>query len=269
MSLPYIQPSPSLCRYVAGYVVSTYDNGFSNAITSMYPIGAAILCFSLDNAVVCTEVGKTSIIKHTRFNFIHQFTHPRFYQVIASPKKVLHVIFQPYGAYKLLGIPQDGSFDEHGTSLSDMLGPTIHPLLKQIEDAGDNIYRVIEMVDDWLEHQLTKNEKMDVARISHACSLITANQGSISIEQLAQKVCLSKRVLEYKFKEQVGVSPKLYSRIIRFNSLLADIKSHKFKDWQELVLQYNYFDQAHFIKDFKRFSGSSPAHYPPIRSIIA
>ncbi len=269
MSVSSVLPSPPLCTYVAAYVISEYDDGFVNAVTSMYPIGAAILCFSMDNTVVCREVGQSNIIKHSRFNFIHQFKYPRFYQVIAAPKKVLHVIFRPYGAYKLLGIPQDASFEEHGTSLSVLLADKINPLLKMIEDAGDHVSWVIHLVNKWLEHQLTTNEYLDITRISHACSFIAANQGCISIEKLAQEICLSKRVLEYKFKEQVGVSPKLYSRIIRFNALLSDIKSNTFKDWQELALHYKYFDQAHFIKVFKRFSGSSPAHYPAIRGIIA
>lgn len=99
--------------------------------------------------------------------------------------------------------------------------------------------------------------------------LIEANHGSLPIGQLAQKLWLSKRVLEYEFLEQVGLSPKLYSRITRFNSLMTGIKNKKITDWQDLALKYNYFDQAHFINEFKRFSGSSPSQQPNIRAILS
>ena len=105
--------------------------------------------------------------------------------------------------------------------------------------------------------------------MSQACTLIEANHGSLPIGQLAQKLWLSKRVLEYEFQEQVGLPPKLYSRITRFNSVMTGIKNKKITDWQDLASKYNYFDQAHFINEFKRFSGSSPSKQPNIRAILS
>lgn len=263
-------PGPSLKEYISSYMLSDYSgNGTGDTPFGMYPIGSAVLCFSLDRQAVCREVGSEKIIRHAKFNFIHQFKHPRFYEVIAWPEKVLHVVFKPFGAYRLLGIPQNCSFDEHGTALPDMLVGKIMPLLNQIEDAAGRSRLVIKLVNDWLENQLFKNEKIDVARITRACMLIEANRGSLPIEELAEKLWLSKRVLEYQFQQQVGLSPKLYSRITRFNSLMTGIKNKKITDWQELIMKYNYFDQAHFIKEVKRFSGSSPAHQPEVHAILS
>lgn len=270
MSSEWFYPSLVLKEYISSYMLSDYSgNGTGDTPFGMYPIGSAVLCFSLDRPGICKEVGSEKIIRHAKFNFIHQFKQPRFYEVIAWPAKVLHVVFKPFGAYRLLGVPQNCSFDDHATSLYDMLANKIMPLLNQIEDAAGNSRRVIKLVNDWLENQLVKNEKIDVARISRACLLIEANQGSLPIGELAKKLWLSKRVLEYQFQEQVGLSPKLYSRITRFNALMTGIKHKKVTDWQELVMKYNYFDQAHFIKEFKRFSGSSPAHQPEVRAILS
>ncbi|QNK64550.1 helix-turn-helix transcriptional regulator [Pedobacter sp. PAMC26386] len=269
MSSSWFYPEWPLSEYVATYILSDYSDGFVDGTTYMYPIGSAVLCFSLDQPAVVKEIGSGQIIKHLKFNFIHQFKQARFYEVIAFPARVLHVIFYPYGAYRILGIPQNCSFDEHGTSLSAILSDKIATLLNQIEDISySNGNGVIKLVNNWLENQLIQRSKIDVSRVRHACSLIEMSKGNLSIKQLTTKVWLSKRALEYQFQEQVGLSPKFYSRIVRFNALLAEIKNCECIDWSEIVYKYHYFDQAHFIKEFKCFSSNCPSHLPKIRGII-
>lgn len=262
-------PNTALREYISAYVLSDYGvDGFVDDTTCIYPSGSAILCFSLDGAFAFRETGSDRVIKLTKFNFIPQFKNPRFYEVITCPTKVLHVIFKPYGAYKLLGIPQNGAFYEHGTSLSDMLANKIAPLLNRIEDAAYNSSLVIQLVNGWLENQFINHQKIDVSRVSHACNLIDAHQGTLPIEQLTQGMRLSKRALEYHFQEQVGISPKLYSRITRFNALFDVVKNDQASDWQELLFKYNYFDQAHLIKEFKCFSGNPPSRLSQISPIL-
>lgn len=263
-------PYPALCAYVFSYVLSDYGmEGFLNDTTCIYPAGSAILCFSLDTPFIFREISSGRIITLSKFNFIPQFKQPRFYEVIAHPGKVLHVVFKPYGAYRLLGIPQNCSFDEHGTSLFDMLADKTTGLLHRIEDAAYHTGLLLQIVNEWLGNQLAKNERIDVSRVSHACTLIDDYRGTLPIEQLTQQMRLSKRALEYQFQEQVGLSPKLYSRIIRFNSLFAMIKKDKVTDWQELMYKYNYFDQAHLIRDFKYFSGNPPSRVAETRPILS
>lgn len=269
MPSTWIYPEWPLNEYISTYILSDYNDGFAGDMTHIYPTGSAVLCFSLDHPIVFKEVSSGQIIFHSRFNFIHQFRQPRIYQVMAFPAKVLHVIFKPYGAYRLLGIPQNMAFDEHGTPLLTMLSDKIAPLLIQVEDAAHNSSLVMKLVNQWLEMQLQKKKKLNVDHVRHACMLIETNRGDISIEQLAKEVWLSKRALEYQFQERVGLSPKLYSRITRFNTLLAGIDRRRGANWQDIIAEYNYFDQAHFIKEFKYFSGNSPAHLSKHRAIIS
>lgn len=260
----------ALCNYVSANIISDYGmEDILGNTACIYPEGSTILCFSLDTPFVFREISSGRVIKFTRFNFIPQFKQPRFYQVISRPGKVLHVIFKPYGAYRLLGIPQNTSFDEHGTSLLDMLADKVKPLLNQIEDAAGNYCHTIKLVNSWLENQLIKNEKIDVSRVSNACTLITASHGNMPIKQLVQNLLTTERTLEYQFQEQVGLSPKLYSRITRFSFLRAAIKENKAIDWQELSFRYKYFDQAHLINDFKYFSGNSPTYISEISPIVS
>lgn len=253
-------PNTALSEYVSAYILSDYGiTPFVDDTSCIYPSGSAILCFSLNGAFALKENGSNHIIKLTKFNFIPQFKYPRFYEVISSPTKVLHIVFKPYGAYKLLGILQNETFYTHGTPLIDMLPNKIECLLNRIEDAEDNSNLVVQLVNEWLENQFIGHQKLDVSCVSHACMLIEANQGTLHIKQLAQSMRLSKRAIEYHFQEQVGLSPKLYSRIIRFNALFHMVKNVPNLNWQELSFKYNYFDQAHLIKEFKCFSGYSPS----------
>jgi AraC-like DNA-binding protein len=64
---------------------------------------------------------------------------------------------------------------------------------------------------------------------------------------------MSKTSLERHFLEKIGLTPKMYSRIIRFNKVYQTLQSGDYDKWQDVVYQYNFYDQAHFIKDFKTF----------------
>lgn len=262
-------PGMALSEYISAYILSDYGtDGFVDGTTCIYPSGSAILCFSLNAAFSFKETGSDSLIKLTKFNFIPQFKRPRFYEVVTFPSKVLHVVFKPFGAYRLLGVLQNEAFNAHGTSLIDLLTKKIEPLLNCIEDADHNSDLIIQLVNAWLENQFIHHQKLDVSCASHACSLIEAHQGTLSIEELTQIMRLSKRALEYHFREQVGLSPKLYSRITRFNALFHRVRNDQTSDWQELLFKYKYFDQAHLIKEFKCFAGNSPSRLSQISPIL-
>ena len=70
---------------------------------------------------------------------------------------------------------------------------------------------------------------------------------------------MSQRYLESHFKDMIGTTPKMYCRIVRFLASYQFILQNTHLDWGDLVYRYQYFDQAHFIHEFKRFFGYSPS----------
>lgn len=266
----YYSPEFRLQPHVSHYIATSYNAAATPAFQlSCSHIGCALLCFSLDDGFTGRMEGGSENFEMPKFSFIPILEKSRFFYPILWPKISVSVVFKPYGAYQLLAIPQNDVYDEPGTGLINILGNKIAPLLIKIEDAGSNIDLIINLINGWLSEQLVKNQVVTVDRILYACKLIEANAGNFRIEQLAQEVCLSKRLLEYQFQEQVGVSPKLYSRIVRFNALQRDIVNEKIHDWQQLAYKYNFFDQAHLIKEYKYFSGATPTqlaeHYAYVR----
>ncbi len=82
-----------------------------------------------------------------------------------------------------------------------------------------------------------------------------------SIKSLAHQLKISERYLETQFKKYVGLSPKTYSLIIRFKRMEQQLQTKSSVSWEQLDFAHEYYDQNHFIKDFKRFTGHTPSDY--------
>ncbi|NIG54267.1 AraC family transcriptional regulator [Chitinophaga sp. Cy-1792] len=267
MSALYYPPSPLLQDYVSGYVLTDYDGGGA-AIVAGYPKGHATLCLSLDGTFQGSMNDDPELLQHPKFSFIPFLKSTTLFHTTSWPSRVLHVIFKPYGAFRLLQVPQHLQFGKAGTAMEDLLDKKANAFLKRMEDAGADINLIIKLLDNWLLQQVSQPKATDTNHIRLACTLIEKSNGLIRIDQLAQQVYLSKRTLEYRFQQQVGVSPKLYNRIVRFNSLLGDIRKSNTPDWQDLALKYNFFDQAHMIKEFKNFYKSTPTNPVTFRDVM-
>lgn len=97
----------------------------------------------------------------------------------------------------------------------------------------------------------------DYRHIYYALGKIRENNGLIRIEELADTLNISRRFLEKEFNKVLGITPKKYSRIVRFKRAASKQNT----SLSELAVECGYYDQAHFIKDFKEFSGVTPTDY--------
>jgi transcriptional regulator GlxA family with amidase domain len=95
--------------------------------------------------------------------------------------------------------------------------------------------------------------------ISNISCHLLSNTTSINISQYAYQANMSLRNFERRFMEQVGTSPKLYCRLIRFNSALNFKISNPRKSWDEIAEEFSYYDIMHLNKEFKQFTNFSPA----------
>jgi AraC-like DNA-binding protein len=95
--------------------------------------------------------------------------------------------------------------------------------------------------------------------VLEAIHLINKNKGNIRMLQLAGQLNISASQMEKRFRRVVGATPKKFASIVRFNAILSQYQ--KSKDLNDLGYLAGYFDQAHFIKSFKSFTGSTPEQY--------
>lgn len=96
--------------------------------------------------------------------------------------------------------------------------------------------------------------------LEDSLNFIFSSKGMATVAELSETANLGERQLERLFKKYVGLSPKYYSRIIRFNYIFELIRSHNYS-WAEIVYHSGYYDQSHFIKNFKAFTGEDPSSY--------
>lgn len=97
--------------------------------------------------------------------------------------------------------------------------------------------------------------------IDFAVNKILQSPEQASIEHISRKVGYSQKHLIKLFKDNVGMTPKGFLKIIRFQKAIQEIDASKKINWAGLALESGYYDQAHFINDFKLFSGFTPREY--------
>ena len=168
--------------------------------------------------------------------------------------ETIGIEFSPLGAYRFF------HFTLHDIQnkiypLSDVLRNTGKRLVEQINNTKPQ--QKIVLLQQFLLKQLSLNDEDQI--FEYCIKKIIASKGLITVKELEKKTGYSSRWLNIKFKDKLGVSPKNLASIIRFKQYYqAFINGNEnlfFKnDFYEL-----YYDQSHFIKDFKRFTGLSPA----------
>lgn len=105
------------------------------------------------------------------------------------------------------------------------------------------------------------NLKIDNAPVEYCVDAIIESTGAISVDAVSENLGMSKRQLERRFTAAVGINPKLFARITRFQNVLQLIENKEFKNFTTTAYDGGFYDQAHFIKDFKDFTGLNPKQY--------
>lgn len=132
----------------------------------------------------------------------------------------------------------------------------IDAIIRQLATATSDLDR-LAVIEDFFINRL--NNKVNNGRIILAVELIKKYSGNLKITVLAQQLKISQCQLEKCFRRTVGATPKKFASIIRFRKVLSI--AHKERSLTQLGLEAGFFDQAHFIKDFKSFTGLTPERY--------
>lgn len=86
-------------------------------------------------------------------------------------------------------------------------------------------------------------------------------KGMLPVKELTKKFPYSERTLERIFHKEVGATPYRFICLVRFNYIIRELQKNEYKTLTELIQQYDYYDQSHFEKDFKKFLGQSIKEY--------
>ncbi len=161
--------------------------------------------------------------------------------------------FYPGKANQLLNCPMD-QFTEKEVMLSD-IRRNAKGLAERICTASSFDERV-RLFEEF--HNSREEKKASPALVSIILDRINRNCGDIRIQDIATETGYSTRFINNVFKQHVGIAPKLFSRIVRFQLCLNSLRHQHKKDFADLALEFGYYDQAHFINEFKEFSLFTP-----------
>ncbi len=184
--------------------------------------------------------------------------------------QLLTIQFKPTGFYRIFGIPP--------SEVTDYLGDSDGVFPKEVEQLHEQLNEaktpseMFQLTERFLLANLNKN-RIKGPGIEKASDFILRQPGAYSIEELAYHSNMSLKTFERKFIQQVGLSPKLFASIRRFN-LALDLKTyHPNLKWLDICYQAGYYDPMHLVKDFKKFACMSPTNLfknaPPLYEDIS
>jgi AraC-like DNA-binding protein len=256
MAIRFYKPHPALQPYVQnlGYVHLVPQQSEEFIDIDFFPHGFPALILNLNPA---QDIYDYALQKEFRtfFRFSGQFDSHRSYRCRTA--HFVFINFTPFGAYFLLGVPQ-GHFLNSKVEVEDVF-PKMKPFCTQLEDLGGNSRELLHLLQHWLLEQLGTVKSNNIKRVEYVVGLIKKGSGNMPIRNVCRDAGMSITSLEDHFKEKVGLSPKMFSRIERFNQCLHYINKKQDSSWSSIAQEFDYFDQMHFIREFKKFYGYTPA----------
>ena len=167
---------------------------------------------------------------------------------------VFGIKFKPAALTQLFGLSMDMLVDKVASLSSVKIKQ-----LKVLENIDLTSHTaMVTSTENCLEKFIAEQERNVV--IEKAIDLVFKSNGTITVAGICKELFITERQLQRLFKQYIGLSPKFYSRIIRFNYIFQLMKEGK-TSWLDITYHSGYFDQSHFIRDFKAFTGEDPSDY--------
>ncbi|MBM9548577.1 helix-turn-helix transcriptional regulator [Leptospira sp. 201903074] len=244
------KPGPQLIRYVESYLFIQCDESFSKSIV---PHHSFVLTIKLKGS---HDYHTHSDRNHLPTISLSGLRKTVKHNTLSRGTEIIIVKFQPWGAFSFLNRPMY-ELNEIGISGYDLFNKTdLDEIHSRLQETKDNCSK-IEQLENFLLKAI-KNQTIDL-RIIEAISQMNLTQGKIKIQEIASSVNLSIDTFEKKFREITGVTPKRISSIIRMSSAIRAIPNYT--SFTRLAYDLGYFDQSHFIKEFKSFTGQTPTQF--------
>lgn len=185
--------------------------------------------------------------------------HSGFFTIdTAEPSSALGIHFRPGGTYPFFGPPAH-ELKNDIVPLDALLGAEAGLLRERLVEAPtpDAKFAILERV---LMGLAVRNFERRPA-VAHALQRFRDVRDVPPMSRVARETGISQRRFIQIFKEEVGLTPKVYCRIRRFQEVLRKIEAQHEVTWSDVAYWCGYYDQAHFIHDFREFSGLNPTAY--------
>jgi AraC-like DNA-binding protein len=256
MNYQTFEPSPELAACIKCYWTLESPKEEIPKRQRIVPDGCMELIFHLGDLYRQYSGDGNHIIQPRCFVF-GQITQPLEIEPTGETE-IFAVRFHPEGFMPFATLPVK-EMDNKAVALEKLFGEAGLELERQVL-AAQSISEKINRVEAFLTARLSNAETIDRVVKSTVETILTAN-GQLSVDELSKKLKINRRQLERKFSATIGLSPKQLSKTIRLQATLKMLQNNRFTSLTALAYEGEYYDQAHFIKDFKEFTGLTPKEF--------
>lgn len=256
---PYVEhpPAPALRSYVECYWIRS----------PALPVGAAEVYRVLPDG--CLDIvftfgdpwARQGSQHHARSVVVGTMTRPLLVES-GGWVEFLGVRFRPGQARRFLQLPA-AEVTDSSADLAGVWGRRGRELEERLL-ASPGTRQRLRVLETELLRRLASDGQGD-ARVDAAVEMALRRGGVVSVEELSAACNLTRQNLARTFRDYVGIPPKLFCRVLRFQALLRHIRGRAPAGWATLAAALGYYDQAHLIADFKEFAGLTPTALLPSR----
>jgi AraC-like DNA-binding protein len=176
----------------------------------------------------------------------------------AALRSILGVMFRPGGARAFFDAPLDEFFNRD-VALDCQWGRSAGALVSRLAETP-SIDGKFDVVEAELIARMNGRAALHPA-VTYAVADLFRNRHAGAIREISLDSGLSRRRLSQLFREQIGMTPKLYCRVHRFQQVLSQISSGSPVDWADVAIAGGFSDQSHLVHEFRDFSGMTPTEY--------
>lgn len=251
------KPCAALARYVKSYWILEHSY-LPDVPERIIPDGCIELIIHYGDKYISTINGQQDT--QPQSIVVGQLTQAIYLQPTGKTG-ILAIRFYPWGLYSFVGKPVH-EFTDRFVSAEDVLGKRFSDVTDKLlnAEAGERI----KLVEDYLLSVLARQKAgvlYQADKVAPLLTLMNNNVGNTSVAGMAYSANLSVRQLNRIINQVAGLSPKQLSRIVRLQGFFARYRMAGTATLTSLLYECGYYDQAHFIRDFKSISGISPSEF--------
>jgi AraC-like DNA-binding protein len=230
----------------------------------MPPRGTAELIFNLGGPQIMFDGETQSALRVYRKAWVSGLFNRPLYVGPAddaghSESHLVGVSIQPWGIYDLFGV-NASELVNTVIEADDLFGPDLLAAWNQIANASGPNERY-QIVMGFLRSCRAKLARQTPFSVLWAAQETSRHFGCTNIQAMCLELEISRKHLAELYKRSIGFSPKAYAKIIRFRSIMSRIDRLSSNDFAGIAADAGYFDQSHFIHEFKAFAGDTPSNY--------
>ncbi|MGK7397489.1 MAG: DUF6597 domain-containing transcriptional factor [Candidatus Cyclobacteriaceae bacterium M3_2C_046] len=251
-----IAPSLQLQPFIRYYWFYEGTAQPENNATRVLPTGSIEVTFHLGNRLTNLKDGQVE----DQPLVLVCGQHSRYFDVMSQGLvRMISIYFKPHGARVFFQMPMQ-EVENQTVALTEFWLAEVVELQEKLFYCR-NEGEAICFIELYLMKKLQEKKYYDFKRLDQAVRHINYNKGKISLDELAEITCWSSKQFERQFSSFVGMKPKKFLRMVRFQAALYRFQRQGFNSLTELAHHCGYYDQSHFINDFKLLSGYTPSQF--------